>query len=38
MVSSADRKPEDATVSLYQLLDPKCLANPYPLYKRLRAG
>jgi pimeloyl-[acyl-carrier protein] synthase len=29
-------KQEDATLSLYQLLDPECLADPYPLYKRLR--
>lgn len=27
----------DATLSLYQLLDPAILANPYPLYHRLRA-
>jgi len=27
---------EDRTLSLYQLLDPEVLANPYPLYHRLR--
>jgi len=26
----------DPTLSLYQLLDPEVLANPYPLFKRLR--
>src|SRR6266567_9444666 len=26
----------DPTLSLYQLLDPEVLANPYPLYHRLR--
>jgi pimeloyl-[acyl-carrier protein] synthase len=26
----------DSTLSLYQLLDPEVLANPYPLYHRLR--
>jgi hypothetical protein len=35
MGGSADRKPEDATVSLNQLLD-ECLANPYPLGVGLR--
>jgi len=32
-MTSAPRKP---TLSLYQLLDPEVLANPYPLYARLR--
>ena len=32
--SSPSRKPP--TLSLYQLLDPEVLANPYPLYQRLR--
>ena len=31
----ATRRP-DPTLSLYQLLDPDVLANPYPLYHRLR--
>ena len=26
----------DASLSLYQLLDPEILANPYPLFKKLR--
>src|SRR5258707_11404994 len=26
----------DPTLSLYQLLDPEVLANPYPLYRKLR--
>lgn len=32
--TSPSRKPP--TLSLYQLLDPEVLANPYPLYERLR--
>src|SRR6202140_5040075 len=32
--SSPSRKPP--TLSLYQLLDPEVLANPYPVYQRLR--
>jgi pimeloyl-[acyl-carrier protein] synthase len=28
---------EDRTLSLYQLLDPEVLANPYPLYHKLRS-
>jgi cytochrome P450 len=34
MPTSPPRKPP--TLSLYQLLDPEVLANPYPLYRRLR--
>jgi pimeloyl-[acyl-carrier protein] synthase len=33
-ISKARRKPE--VLSLYRLLDPEVLANPYPLYARLR--
>jgi len=32
----AKSKAADAPLSLYQLLDPEVLANPYPLYHRLR--
>jgi hypothetical protein len=32
MAGSGGLKQEDATLSLYQLLDPECLATPYPLY------
>ena len=37
-VSIAIAEAEDAppTLSLYHLLDPEVLANPYPLYPRLR--
>src|SRR5215472_6321685 len=28
---------QDPTLSLYHLLDPEVLANPYPLYHRLRS-
>ncbi len=34
--SSPSMGKADPTLSLYQLLDPKVLANPYPLYHRLR--
>ncbi len=34
--SVATGKPADSTLSLYRLLDPEVLANPYPLYRRLR--
>jgi len=33
-IAQASRKPE--VLSLYRLLDPEVLANPYPLYQRLR--
>src|SRR6267143_1122979 len=35
MTTSTPRKPSP-TLTLYQLLDPEVLANPYPLYERLR--
>src|SRR6267143_1097352 len=35
MTTSTPRKPSP-TLTLYQLLDPEVLANPYPLYHRLR--
>jgi pimeloyl-[acyl-carrier protein] synthase len=35
MTASADR-PAASALSLYQLLDPEVLANPYPLFHRLR--
>jgi pimeloyl-[acyl-carrier protein] synthase len=31
------RKPSDPSLSLFNLLDPAILANPYPLYARLRS-
>ncbi len=31
-----DQLTADSSLSLYQLLDPEILANPYPLFKRLR--
>jgi pimeloyl-[acyl-carrier protein] synthase len=34
--SRVQRKPADRPLSLYHLLDPEVLANPYPLYRRLR--
>ena len=40
MISSVEQSPASRAaappLSLYQLLDPEVLANPYPLYKRLR--
>jgi pimeloyl-[acyl-carrier protein] synthase len=36
-VSSPARSDPDPTLSLYHLLDPGVLANPYPLYHRLRS-
>ena len=35
-VSASRVKPPDTTLSLYRLLDPEVLADPYPLYHRLR--
>ena len=35
-VSASKVKPPDSTLSLYRLLDPEVLADPYPLYHRLR--
>jgi cytochrome P450 len=35
-VSVAPEVKQDPALSLYHLLDPEVLANPYPLYKRLR--
>src|SRR5437762_14272318 len=39
MMSTSSRKAEISftQLSLYHLLDPQVLANPYPLYGRLRA-
>ena len=34
--TSSSASKSDPTLSLYQLLDPEVLANPYPLYHRLR--
>jgi pimeloyl-[acyl-carrier protein] synthase len=34
--SSSARKKREPALSLYQLLDPEVLADPYPLYRRLR--
>src|SRR3979490_248505 len=36
-VSKSDKKTEKV-LSLYHLLDPEVLANPYPLYHRLRSS
>jgi cytochrome P450 len=35
--SPSIRERQDPTLSLYHLLDPEVLANPYPLYHRLRS-
>jgi cytochrome P450 len=35
-MSGAPARPASPLVSLYHLLDPEVLANPYPLYRRLR--
>jgi pimeloyl-[acyl-carrier protein] synthase len=35
--SPSVQPPEDRVLSLYQLLDPEVLANPYPLYHKLRS-
>jgi cytochrome P450 len=37
MGASPNRSKKDLPLSLYHLLDPEVLANPYPLYHRLRA-
>lgn len=37
MGTSPSTSKVDPTLSLYQLLDPEVLANPYPLYHRLRS-
>jgi cytochrome P450 len=34
--SASTSEPPDSTLSLYRLLDPDVLANPYPLYRQLR--
>ena len=34
--SASTGEQPDSTLSLYRLLDPEVLANPYPLYRRLR--
>src|SRR2546421_9336914 len=36
MSGVAAASPSGPTLSLYHLLDPEVLANPYPLYQRLR--
>jgi cytochrome P450 len=36
-VTAASQRP-DSSLSLYHLLDPEVLANPYPLYHRLRSS
>ena len=36
VVTSEPARVDDGPLSLYRLLDPEVLANPYPLYRRLR--
>src|SRR5579883_2954376 len=36
--SPSTRKKAELPLSLYHLLDPEVLANPYPLYHRLRSA
>jgi cytochrome P450 len=36
MTTNTTPRKQSPTLSLYQLLDPEVLANPYPLYERLR--
>jgi len=37
MATNATARLQDSTLSLYHLLDPGVLADPYPLYHRLRS-
>src|SRR5437588_1913548 len=37
MATNATARLQDSTLSLYHLLDPEVLADPYPLYHRLRS-
>jgi cytochrome P450 len=38
MAATAESRSPDGSLSLYHLLDPEVLANPYPLYHRLRSS